>query len=261
MQENRRALVGEQTARGRGEREIAGERMKDQAPSHRRGVPVCARARSLVGSLVDCRLRGERHRGSLDGRRGRQPGQRPAAAAAAARTGGSGTGGSAAAAGDDVGGARQRRLGCTGGNGGERRQRRRRAGSGGKGGAVGSGGSSGGSSGAGGHAGSGGASQGGNSGGGSGASHCGARPGMVFCDDFEADAPGAPPAPWTTTEGTATQVTVDGTNPAKSGSKSVHVAADQQRLRHLPGACTTRRCCRCRAASSISASSSGWPSR
>jgi len=47
---------------------------------------------------------------------------------------------------------------------------------------------------------------------------------MVFCDDFEADAPGAPPAPWTTTEGTATQVTVDGTTPANSGSKSIHVA-------------------------------------
>jgi hypothetical protein len=48
------------------------------------------------------------------------------------------------------------------------------------------------------------------------------RPGMVFCDDFEADAPGVPPAPWTT-EGAASEVTIDGTNPANSGSKSVHV--------------------------------------
>jgi hypothetical protein len=64
----------------------------------------------------------------------------------------------------------------------------------------------------------------GGTGGSSSASRCAPRPGMVFCDDFEADAPGAPPAPWTTTEGTATQVTVDGTTPANSGSKSIHVA-------------------------------------
>ena len=45
----------------------------------------------------------------------------------------------------------------------------------------------------------------------------------MFCDSFEADAPGAPPAPWTTTQSSAGQVTVDATNPAASGARSVHV--------------------------------------
>ncbi|HSS39638.1 MAG TPA: hypothetical protein VLT58_12800, partial [Polyangia bacterium] len=44
-----------------------------------------------------------------------------------------------------------------------------------------------------------------------------------FCDSFEADAPGAPPAPWTTTQTTAGQVTVDGTSPAAGGTRSIHV--------------------------------------
>jgi hypothetical protein len=87
----------------------------------------------------------------------------------------------------------------------------------GSGGHAGSGGT-GGSAGSAGQVGSGGAG-----GGGVGASRCGARPGMVFCDDFEADAAGAPPSPWTTTESASTEVTVDATNPANSGSKSIHV--------------------------------------
>ncbi|HEY4392913.1 MAG TPA: hypothetical protein VGP64_02575 [Polyangia bacterium] len=90
-------------------------------------------------------------------------------------------------------------------------------GSPGTGGAAGSGGGGGsGRAGAGGVAGNGTA-------GSTGASHCSTRPGLVFCDDFEADAPGAPPSPWTTTESAATEVTVDGTNPASSGTKSIHV--------------------------------------
>ncbi|HVT08422.1 MAG TPA: hypothetical protein VHO67_13265 [Polyangia bacterium] len=64
----------------------------------------------------------------------------------------------------------------------------------------------------------------GNGGAGAAANHCGARPGLVFCDSFEADAPGAPPAPWTVTQTTAGQVAIDGTNPAASGTRSVHVA-------------------------------------
>jgi hypothetical protein len=123
-------------------------------------------------------------------------------------SGGNATGGNVGTGGASTGGAAG---GSVGGG----------AGSGGKGGALGSGGNSAGNAGAGGHGGSGGASQGG-TGGGSSASHCGARPGMVFCDDFEADAPGAPPAPWTS-EGADAEVTVDGTDPAASGSKSVHV--------------------------------------
>ncbi len=55
-------------------------------------------------------------------------------------------------------------------------------------------------------------------------SHCGARPGLVFCDDFETDATGAPPAPWTATQSSAGEVVVDSTNPASSGTRSIHVA-------------------------------------
>jgi len=49
---------------------------------------------------------------------------------------------------------------------------------------------------------------------------------MVFCDDFEADAAGAPPSPWTTTAGATTDVTIDAVALAASGSKSVHVKSD-----------------------------------
>ena len=177
--------------------------------AHRRAARAVARARA--GGSGDG-TGGETGSGGVGSATGGQLG-----------TGGSGSGGNAT--GGQLGTGGSSIGGTTGGSGGKGTGGV--AGSGGKGGTVGSGGSSGGSSGAGGHAGSGGASQGGTSGGGTGgsssASHCGARPGMVFCDDFEADAPGAPPAPWTTTEGTATQVTVDGTTPAASGSKSVHV--------------------------------------
>lgn len=85
---------------------------------------------------------------------------------------------------------------------------------------AGAGGAGGGSAGGGGAAGGGTA---GAAGGGASASHCGARPGLVFCDSFEAAASGAPPAPWTTTQSSPGQVTVDGTSPAASGVHSVHV--------------------------------------
>ena len=204
--------------------------MKDRAPSNRRGVSG-AFARGLwFGGLLIVGCAGNGSGGSSTGGSGGSVsatggsgtgvatgsggfGTGGSATGGQLGTGGSGSGGNATGGqvGSGTGGASTGGAGGSGGKGA----------GGGSGGAVGSGGNSGGSSGAAGHAGSAGASQGG-SGGGS-ASHCAARPGMVFCDDFEADAPGAPPAPWTTTEGTATQVTVDGTSPANSGSKSVHV--------------------------------------
>jgi hypothetical protein len=189
--------------------------MKDKARSYRFDAPVFLGRGLWLGALLIVGCAGSGNGGSSTGGASGRPASTGGSSGGATGTGGLGTGGSAAGgqlgsggnagiAGSNVGG-----VGGTGGGGG----------SGGKGGAVGSGGSSG----AGGHPGTGGVSQGG-TGGGTGPSRCGPRPGMVFCDDFEADAPGAPPAPWTTTEGTATQVTVDGTNPAQSGSKSVHVA-------------------------------------
>jgi hypothetical protein len=60
---------------------------------------------------------------------------------------------------------------------------------------------------------------------------------MVFCDGFEADAAGAPPAPWTTSiNGSSSAiVTIDATDPAAGGTRSVHIqdgpnAADYQTL-------------------------------
>ena len=190
--------------------------MKHQAPSHRRGVPVSLARGFLLGAFFVSGCAGSGTAGPSTGGTG---GSLAATGGAGMTgTGGLGTGG---ATGGQIGsggnpGSGGSIAGTTGG-GGEGAA----GGVGGSSGSVGTGGSSGGNSGAGGP-GSGGASQAGGRAGGS-ASHCGARPGMVFCDDFEADAPGAPPAPWTTTETTATQVTVDGTNPAGSGSKSIHV--------------------------------------
>ncbi|HEY5090684.1 MAG TPA: hypothetical protein VIK30_11985, partial [Polyangia bacterium] len=79
----------------------------------------------------------------------------------------------------------------------------------------------GGGSGAAGRGGAGGASTtggAGTSGGGAG-NPCSARPGLIFCDTFEAATTTTPPSPWTTT-GT---VTVDSTTPAHSGKKSIHI--------------------------------------
>lgn len=205
--------------------------MKDPAPSRCRGVRVVFSRAICFAALLIVGCGGSGTGGSSTGGSGGGVGATGGRdSGGATGTGGVGTGGSATGGGNGSGG----NLGTGGtivvgsggssggsGNGGKGGAAGI-AGSTGKGGTVGSGGNSGGNSGAGGHAGSGGANQGG-TGGGSSASRCGARPGMVFCDDFEADAPGAPPAPWTTTEGTATQVTVDGTNPANSGSRSVHV--------------------------------------
>jgi hypothetical protein len=238
MQENRRALSVTDGARsvlvGKfARRENAGERMTDQAPSNRRGVPAWLARGLWFGALLILGCAGSGTGGSSTGGSGGDVGASGGSGAGtggATGSGGVGTGGSATggqlgsggnATGGQVGTGGTSIGGTTGAGGSGGKGTGGVAGSSGKGGSVGSGGNSGGSSGAGGHAGSG-ASQGG-TGGSSSASHCGARPGMVFCDDFEADAPGAPPAPWTTTEGTATQVTVDGTNPAGSGSKSIHV--------------------------------------
>jgi hypothetical protein len=133
-------------------------------------------------------------------------------------SGGTGSGGSAT--GGNVGSG-----GATGGTGAGGTVVSTGGASPGTGGAGGAGGHA--SGGAGGRAGAGGAAGKGGGGGagtgGVGPSHCNTRPGLVFCDDFEADAPGAPPAPWTTTESGPTEVTVDGTNPAASGTKSIHV--------------------------------------
>jgi hypothetical protein len=54
---------------------------------------------------------------------------------------------------------------------------------------------------------------------------CAARAGLRFCDDFEATAPGSAPAPasWSVINGGGV-VTVDGTAPAHSGSRSVRVS-------------------------------------
>ena len=188
--------------------------MKDPAPSKRRGVPIVPFRAICVAALLIVGCAGSGSGGSPTGGTG------GVSATGGSATGGNATGGSGSGGNLGTGGSIIVGTGGSGGDGGKSGAGGA-AGSGGKGGAVGSGGSSGGSSGAVGHAGSGGASQGG-TGGSSSASHCGARPGMVFCDDFEADAPGAPPAPWTT-ESAAGEVTVDGTNPAESGSKSVHV--------------------------------------
>jgi hypothetical protein len=175
----------------------SGERMTILAPSNRRGVRApLARATCLFSFLLAIGCAGSSTGGSSTG--GTNGGG----------TGGSGTGGSATGTGGSATGTGGSATGTGGGATG--------TGGVGTGGSVGTGGA-----GSGGRAGSGGT--GGSAGSGVGASRCGARPGMVFCDDFEADAPGAPPAPWTTAEGTATQVTVDGTNPANSGSKSIHV--------------------------------------
>ncbi len=208
--------------------------MKEQAPSNGRGVPLWPARVLWFGALLIAGCAGSGTGGSSTGGSGGSvSGTGGSGTGGATGSGGAGTGGSATggqlgsggsgsggnAAGGQVGTGGSSTGGTTGGSGGKGTSGV--AGNGGKGGAVGNGGSSGGNTGAGGHAGSAGAS--GGTGGSSSASHCAARPGMVFCDDFEADAPGAPPAPWTTTEGTATQVTVDGTNPAGSGSKSVHV--------------------------------------
>ena len=54
-----------------------------------------------------------------------------------------------------------------------------------------------------------------------------ARPGVLFCDDFEGATIGMPPPgpTWTTSFIGAGTVAVDGATPAHSGAKSVHVAS------------------------------------
>jgi hypothetical protein len=66
------------------------------------------------------------------------------------------------------------------------------------------------------------------SGSGGGSSPCHARPGLLFCDDFEtATVGGVPAAPWSVIPtGTQTEVSVDNTVAAHSGSKTVHIHGD-----------------------------------
>src|SRR5205809_419899 len=93
------------------------------------------------------------------------------------------------------------------------------AGSGGPGGMTGAGGA-----GRGGGAGTAAAGAGGAGGIGGAANPCASRPGLLFCDDFESKVVGtfATAAPWVLQGGS---VTIDGTTPAHSGNKSVHVHA------------------------------------
>jgi hypothetical protein len=124
-------------------------------------------------------------------------------------------------AGEDSGSAGQGGGGGSAGAGGA-------AANGGAGGSAGSGGGSGGSGGAAGAGGSttgaGGAAAGaggaGGVGGGGAGNPCSTRPGLLYCDDFEG---GALSTSWTTQLNGGGTVTVDGTTPAHSGTKSVHV--------------------------------------
>ena len=125
-------------------------------------------------------------------------------------SGGSGSGGSSSGGVTGAGGSSI--SGAAGSSGG--------AGSGGRGGSAGGAGSVGTGGAGGGGAGSGGAGVGG---GGGTAGHCASRPGLLFCDTFEGDSPGAPPSPWTTSINGSGTVTIDGTDPAASGTKSVHI--------------------------------------
>jgi len=88
---------------------------------------------------------------------------------------------------------------------------------------VGSGGATGGSGGSGGRGGAGSAS----GGTGGAANPCAARAGLRFCDDFESKTVGTPPsaAPWAVQLNGSGTVTIDGSTPAHSGSKSVRVHA------------------------------------
>jgi hypothetical protein len=128
-------------------------------------------------------------------------------------TGSAGVGGAGGGPGGGVGGAGMTGGAGTGGTIGQ-------AGTGGHAGTTGGAGSTG-SGGTAGHAGgSGGAATGGGgTAGTAGGNPCSARPGLIFCDTFEAATTTAPPAPWTTT-GT---VTVDSSTPAHSGKKSIHI--------------------------------------
>jgi hypothetical protein len=80
-----------------------------------------------------------------------------------------------------------------------------------------------GTGGTGGTSGAGGSAGGGVAGSGAAVNPCSPRAGLLFCDTFEADTPGAPPAPWTTSIIGSGTVTVDGTSPAHSGTRSVHI--------------------------------------
>lgn len=128
----------------------------------------------------------------------------PGSGGAVAASGGTGagTGGALSTGGSGSGG-----VAGTGGNG-----------STGSGGAA----STGGATATGGGAGGGGKA--GGQGGATTAGGCGAA-GLLFCDDFEAGTAGMPPAAprWKTAFNGSATITVDGTTPAHSGSKSVHV--------------------------------------
>ena len=139
---------------------------------------------------------------------------------AAGNAGTAGTAGSAGTGGEGGNGGTGGTAGATGG-----------ASAGGRGGA---GGGAAGATGSGGRGGNGGASagRGGSagtaSGGAGGATNpCAARAGLRFCDDFESKSVGtlATAAPWVVQLNGSGTLTVDGTTPAHSGSKSIRVHA------------------------------------
>ena len=53
---------------------------------------------------------------------------------------------------------------------------------------------------------------------------CAARAGLLFCDTFEAATGTQPSAPWSTSINGSGTVTVDGSTPAHSGTKSIHIS-------------------------------------
>jgi hypothetical protein len=163
------------------------------------------------------------------------------AGASGGQAGGAGIGGASATAGTTGAGAAGStgaggNAGATGGGGASGRGG---AGTGGgSGGTAGGGGASAGNGGRGGSAGGQGGTGGGNAGrggaagtaaggtGGGAANPCSTRTGLRFCDTFESKTVGAftAAAPWVLQAG-AGAITIDGTTPAHSGTKSVHVHA------------------------------------
>jgi hypothetical protein len=143
-----------------------------------------------------------------------------AAGGSAAGAGGTtaGSAGGAGTAGGSGGSATGGGAGATAGAGG----RGGGAGSAGAAGSAGRGGTSGGSGGRGGGAGT----SGGGAGGGGNPS-CATRPGLIFCDDFEAATPGSTPSatPWSTSMvASSGTVTIDGAMSTPGGQRSVHIS-------------------------------------
>ena len=141
--------------------------------------------------------------------------------------GGAGTSGGAGAAGDAGGTGNSGGAGAAGSAGGAAGATTGGAGGGATSGRGGTGGGPG-AAGAGGRGGTdGGAGRGGASGGTGGAANaCASRPGLIFCDSFEAATAGSTPsaAPWSTQIIGAGTVTIDGTQSTPGGQRSVHMS-------------------------------------